>query len=469
MTTHYYHRAKQLFSYLSLRSFDVSTQQGRAKERQRRIVMTAVAAAGTKIVTIGTTFITVPLTVNYLGTERFGMWATISSFVGLLSFADLGIGNGLLNAISEANGKDDKQLAKEYVSSAFFLMIGLAVILAAGFSLVNKLVSWPSIFNVNSQTAIVEAGPAIIIFMVCFLVNLPLGIVQRIQMGYQEGFVNSIWLTVGHLFSLAGLLVVIYARAGLPWLVLAMVGGPVLSSFMNGVALFRSRRSYLLPRPSYVSWDAMYKILKLGILFFFLQLATSLAYTSDNIVIAQVLGPDKVTQYAVPYKLFAFLPMFASFALNPLWPAYGEAITRKDLAWVKRILQRSIVGTLILVGSLSIILVLIGKPIIDIWVGSSISPSFALLLGFGVWALLRSLGNTLAMFLNGANIIRFQVITALSMASVSVVAKIYLAQSFGVAGIVWAMVGAYTILSFIPQILYMPRIWSRLVKTQITP
>jgi O-antigen/teichoic acid export membrane protein len=45
------------------------------------------------------------------------------SIIAAMSFADLGIGNGLMNAISEAYGKDDRKLAREYVTSAELSLI----------------------------------------------------------------------------------------------------------------------------------------------------------------------------------------------------------------------------------------------------------------------------------------------------------------------------------------------------------
>ena len=88
---------------------------------------------------------------------------TISSVVLILGFADLGMGNGLLNAISEANGKDDRQAAVNYVSSGFFMLLGVALLIVLTFILAYPYVSWPSVFNIKSKLAAQEAGPAIAI------------------------------------------------------------------------------------------------------------------------------------------------------------------------------------------------------------------------------------------------------------------------------------------------------------------
>jgi len=58
--------------------------------------------------------VTVPLTLNYLGSEHYGLWMTISSVSVMLGFADLGIGNGVLNAVADAYGRDDYRLGGEW-------------------------------------------------------------------------------------------------------------------------------------------------------------------------------------------------------------------------------------------------------------------------------------------------------------------------------------------------------------------
>jgi O-antigen/teichoic acid export membrane protein len=154
---------------------------------------------------------------------------TISSVIAMMAFADLGMGLGLMNAISEAHGKDDRQAAVTYVSSGFFMLAAMALIIVGAFALAYPFIPWPRLFNVKTPQAIQEAGPAMAVFLACFAANLPLGVVQRVQWGYQEGFFNNLWESAGKVLGLWGLLLVIYLKAGLLWLVLAMAGAPVLA------------------------------------------------------------------------------------------------------------------------------------------------------------------------------------------------------------------------------------------------
>jgi len=85
-----------------------------------------------------------------------------------------------------------------------------------------------------------------------------------------------------------------------------------------------------------------------------------------------------------------------------------------------------------------------------------------LLMGLGIWAILSSMGNAVAMFLNGANVVRFQVICASLMCITSILGKIFLAKTIGIAGIIWATVIAYTLFTVIPCLYMIPKLLFRL-------
>jgi O-antigen/teichoic acid export membrane protein len=116
-----------------LTRFDVRTMQGRSYERYRRALLTAASSGASRGVSLLTMLISVPRTVRYRGTERVALWATITSSLALLVFADFGIGNGLVNAISQSDGAEDREAAISYVSTSFFLLLGIAVITALAF------------------------------------------------------------------------------------------------------------------------------------------------------------------------------------------------------------------------------------------------------------------------------------------------------------------------------------------------
>jgi len=57
-------------------------------------------------------------------------------------------------------------------------------------------------------------------------------------------------------------------------------------------------------------------------------------------------------------------------------------------------------------------LFLVSRHLMFWWVGPQISPPTFLLAGLALWAVMECCGNTLAMFMNGASIMRFQIVAA---------------------------------------------------------
>lgn len=442
-------KGKQIISVLRLSPFDTSTVRGRSQERYRRVVLSTLTSAIAKGISLLTTLISVPLTLHYLGTERYGLWMTISSVTTLLGFADLGIGNGLLNAVAEADGKDSREAAQKSVSSSFYILLAIAgVILVAFFSLYS-FIPWPRLFNVSTELAASESGPAIAVFVTCFAISIPFGTVQRVQMGYQEGFVSNLWQSAGNLLGLVGVLVGVYLRAGLPWLVLAMTGGPLLATLFNWLDQFLRARPWLMPRMGYFEWTSARKIAGIGAVFLLLQVMTLITGASDNLVIAQVLGNSAVAGYAVVQKMFSIAALSQIFIV-PLWPAFGEAMARSDYAWARRTLKRALLVSLGLSAVVALPMFLFGKPIIAVWVGTDMVPSTALLAGFTLWTLMGCYGGVMSTFLNSGPWVRRQAIFY-SVAGISaLVLKVVLAHTWQVAGVVWASVIAFSLFYVVP-------------------
>lgn len=447
-----------MFKTLFSKPTDAASPEGRARERHRRVALTAAASALSRGIQLATSLISIPLTVHYLGAERFGLWMTVSALIAILGFADFGMGNGLLNAVAGAHGRENREEAAAAISSAFFLLLTVSLVLAVVFWALYPIIGWPLLFNVKSAKAIGEAGPAVAVFVASFLLGLPLGIVQRTQLGYQEGVESNLWAAAGNLLGFIGLLVALWFHAGLPGLMLGVLLGPVVALAANGWFFFFRQRPWLRPRWPNVSARAAKTLLRTGFLFFALQVAAALCYQSPNFVIAQMLGASAVTAYAVPLRLFSVAPMFLGFVLAPLWPAYGEAIARGDHAWVTKTLKRSISLGLIVNVPIAAALVLFGRNLIQLWVGSSVAPALPLLAGLAIWAILNSFGGPLAMFLNGANVVAFQVVCALLMGISGLALSIVMVGRIGVAGVVFAIVIAQVAFNFIPAAFFVPKL-----------
>ena len=169
---------------------------------------------------------------------------------------------------------------------------------------------------------------------------------------------------------------------------------------------------WLRPALRHLSRPATQELARLGGLFLGLQMAMVVAFASDNLIVARLLGVEAVPDLAVPFKLFGFVPMLLGFVMAPLWPAYGDAIAKRDFGWIKKTLKRSL--------GLSIAISAAASSCS--WareIGSStsgrtaqIGASMSLLLGLAAWTMLSAVGTAVAMLLNAAAVIKFQLVTA---------------------------------------------------------
>jgi len=429
----------------------------RSRERYRRAAATFAAQLASQGVALLVLVASVPLALGYLGRERFGLWMTAVAAAELLSFASLGLDKGLLNALAAADGSDDRLAARRLVSTAFALIGAIVVALLALLALIYPALPWARFLNVASSD---EAGPVMAVLIVCALLALPAGLVDTVQSAYQEGFLNGLWKAAGRVLSLMALAAAIARGGSVAWVGLAVAGAPLLAALGNAIVLFGRRRPWLAPRLTDVRHDAARRLFGSGSLFFLTQLALTIAYYADNLIVAQLAGSDAVAAYAVTARLFDLPGMLLLLVGAALWPPLAEAIARGDTAWAERGLRRLVIASLALAAVTALPLMLLGPTLLRWWVGGEVAPPYQLFIAFGLFWLISAVTQPIAVFLAAANALRLQLACAVLLAAGSPALKLLLAQRFGMAGIAWGRVAAEALL-LLPYGLFLPRVLRR--------
>lgn len=454
---------RQITPLFRFSAFDTSTPDGRAQERYRRVFLTILALILGRGIFVLTTLISVPMTLPYLGSERYGLWATLSSLITIfVSFADLGMGYGLMNAVSTAEGRNEPEAARQHISSAFFMLFCIGISVAGVFWALYGVVDWASLLHVTSAQAKMELAPSLAVFVGCFALNLPLGVVNRTQLACQEGFINSIWNGAGSLLGLAGLILCVRFNAGLPWLVLSMSAAPVIATLFNGLFLFGFQRPVFRPGWQFIRSQACQDLIKVGLIFFAMQAAATVALFSDNIILSRKLGPDAVTQYAIPMNLINLFTSVATVLLSTLWPAYSEALSRGDIPWIKNTLYRSLL--IFVSGSIVVALgiILAGKPLVSLWTSGRVIPSFTLLVGAALWLIVGTTSNVIQILYNGIGYLKFPAVCIVLMAVSALFFKFILIDYMGSTGAVYATIFSYVVFLLIPMGLKVPMVLAEL-------
>jgi O-antigen/teichoic acid export membrane protein len=382
---------KQALSVEALKSFLTKRDGNAGRERYRRAGLTACASFISKALTVVISFVSVPLTVHYLGAERYGVWLTIGSLLMWMSMTDFGIaGNALVNLLSEAHGKEDKRLAGQHAASAFWTLVGLSLCIGTIFFFTFHLIPWQTVFHVSSAVPAAELSRACAYSLIFFVVGFPLSMINSVYGAYQDGFMSNIWSIAGSALALVSLIVVARMKGGLPQLVLAISGTRALVGLTNVHYMFFRKYPWLMPLPSAVRWTSIERLLLLGGNYMITQLAGLGIYQSQPMIITQLLGPSYVVIFVVAQKIVTLPNDLVFMATSPFISAYGEARARGDWGWINRAFRNSTVASLAFAMPVTVGVALMAKPLIRIWAGRAAVPDAQLILWLSLYTLIAA-------------------------------------------------------------------------------
>src|SRR5262249_3926585 len=128
-----------------------------------------------RAVTMAISLVVVPITVRYLGNEGYGLMTTISAVVAWLQFANLGIGLGLQNALTEETAKGNVQAQKELVSTAVFSLLGIGLALAVIGLIAFPQVQWQHVFPPTTNRFTAEIPWTVLVVFLGFVSTIVLG------------------------------------------------------------------------------------------------------------------------------------------------------------------------------------------------------------------------------------------------------------------------------------------------------
>lgn len=420
----------------------------------RRVVGTAAAGYLGRFGSGIAVLITLPMARQALPSELFGVWMMLSALLAFMSFADLGIGNGVLNRATRAKASGDRDELRRTLTAGYACTGGIGAVLILMWLLWSRFAAEPtSVAGAISPEYRADVMAALAAFVAVLAVNIPASLIQRVQLGMQQGYWNGIAQFCGAMLMLAAVLLTLRHGGGVAALVLATLGVQAGVNILNTL-VWLWHQQLLGPALWRSAWHASTarSLLQAGGMFFLLQLAAAFAFQSDAIVITQTLGQVAYGDFAVVQKLFLFVSMLLSAAMVGLWPAFGDAIARKDMDWALKALRR---GVTIAAGiaTVSVTVLAVAMPwIMKHWMHASLSPSWALVATLGAWTVVDAVAGVLAAFMNGANILRAQLVFAVAMALTAFGAKWLLTPTLGTAGAVLSTLLAYCLISVPGQI-----------------
>jgi O-antigen/teichoic acid export membrane protein len=406
-----------------------------------------------RVLAICVSVISVPLTIGYLGKERYGAWVTIVSVITFLSITDFGLAGSLTNAIGKAQAEEDHARGQRLVSSALLMLSLIAsLILIAAIVLAPRIAAllFP---NLQSPVARAEIVPAVMIALSIFALNLPLIVSSRVLAAYQESALANFWNMAGSVGNLVALLLVIWFRGGLPWLVFGCFGFGLAANIASAVWLFGFRKPWLRPNLAGVDPAFVRILFSDGWKFFVIGTGWMVNWQTDNMVIAHFLGAAQVTPYAVTFSLFAIATGLQTLAYPNLWPAYTEAYAQRDYEWIRKTLKSNFKFSFFTTSAIVVFLTIFGGEIIRLWAGAAAVPPFSVIVWMALWRLMLSTLLVGSCLLNATGHLKGMTIYGTATAVLNLTLSILLAKIYGITGVIAATVIAFAVANYLPTFL----------------
>lgn len=429
--------------------------------RGRGILRTGAWSMVAKAAAAANLFVSIPFVLHALGPSQFGAWATLVSFMTLAGFLDFGFGNGTMNLVAAAHGSGRTEDIGNIMREGIRTLLFVSLVLAAVTILVIPLVPWYRVLGMpevsNSQCRLAIAAVLFTIVMA-----VPLNLANRVLLGIGQGDCAFRWQVLGQLLTLCAVVALSKTFPTLPALAAAAVATPLLTSIANSVTLWRSptvTTSHPFRRDKAIAAH----IRREGALFFVLQLAAALAYSSDLPMISAIKGPVQAGTYAIVQRFFSIIPLGLQLIWAPLWPIYRQALAAGHHSWAMRTLRRSVLMALFFASSGALVLAFGFNYVVGFWVHRPVEVRGLLLAGFVVWCIIDSAGTALATFFNAASIMRYQIVVASIFAISCLAAKAWAISRLGIVSVPWTTASVYFLVSLLPTLVLAPR----LIKTAL--
>lgn len=407
----------------------------RDRNINRQIVFSFLA----KGLGLAISLVQVPLLLNILGTESYGIWLTLLSITSWISIMDIGIGNGLRNKLAESLAVNDIEKAKKYVSTAY---VSLTLIMLLPFLLAVVILPFVNIQTLLNTT--IDSRTLLLTMLITVsstVLSFVLGLVNQILFALQKNALTSF----PSLLMSVVLIAILYALPRYTTIGLTSIATIYAILNIASLVLFSVYVFYKWPylRPSIKAYEKSYvhDILSLGLRFFLIQLAGIIIFSTDNFIITKLFGPELVASFNITFRLFNFLNIALAIIMTPFWSAYTEAYAKKEFHWIKnriRIMNLSMLPLAIILA----ILTYYHDALVDLWLGSQIITPQALPIFMAFYVLVSAWNNIYAFFLNGISRTREQLFTSIIAMILNIPLSIFLAKNLGLGinGIILASI-----------------------------
>ncbi len=353
-------------------------------------------------------FLIVPYILSSLGSVEYGVYKTISSLSSSLMILDLGIGGTVMRYIAKFKSDGKKDKIESFISMALGEGAIICVVLAVVSLVIYALI--PTIYSTGlSSTEIVLAEKLFIILAI----NMVFHIIENVFNGIISGYNNFTFANGLKLFR-------ILSRIALIFIVFSFIKNAVVLVLIDLILtvsqiiieyIYVKVKLKTKVRLSFRNWDKeiFKESFKYTFLLFITTIAAQINNNLDNVVIGAIQGAAPVAIYSMGLLIFGMFEQLSTSLSSVMLPTVTN-ILKDDTDGTQ--IQKTIVKIgriqFMLLGAALVGFIVLGKSLIDLWLGEGYDDVYVITLILMAPALLELCVNVCLSVLRAKNMLGFR-------------------------------------------------------------
>ena len=319
-----------------------------------------------QIFTICLNLLLVPLTIDYVNPDTYGIWLTLSSVVAWISVLNIGLNNSLRNRLTEVRTLGNDLMARKYVSTTYAILSCIFCSFLFLFVCINPMINWANIFNL-SQELENELKIVMAIIVAYFCLRFILSTINVILLAEHKSAESSFRTLIEQSISIIIIYVLTKTTEGsLLYLCIGLCVTPIIVLLIFNIGLFNNRFKAIAPSVKYIDFSLTKDLLSVGLKFFIISLAGIIQFQLANFIILRYFGGEQVAGYNIAFKYFNVAYMVFSLLLTPLWSTVTKAKVQNDYIWINNTVKNYLIIALLFCVGVFIMLLLSPK-IYPLW------------------------------------------------------------------------------------------------------
>ena len=316
----------------------------------------------------------IPMLVNGLGEEKFGLLNLAWMIIGYFSFFDFGIGKGLTKIVSEKIGLNQTDQIPVLFWTSMVLMLIVSIVLAV--LLLFFVPYFVSLFNVSQNLKQETTDTFYILCLSIPIVSTTAGLRGVLEAYLKFGTINVVRIVLGLLTFVGPIICLIFTNS-LLWIVVVLIIIRILI-WLWYLQLCRKTNPGISSKGLF-DFNAIKPVIKFSAWISLVNVIGPVILYSDRFLIGVLISATAISFYAVSYEVVSKLLLISGALVGVLFPVFSASYFSNPEE-SKKIFLRGIKFIFLIIYPIVFLMVVFAFEGIGIWLGEKFAENSSLVL-----------------------------------------------------------------------------------------